>query len=300
MTKILFGADPECCSVYEKEGKYYALPPYIFREQLNVPVIDDRNPRHPVFLQNSDWKVHEDGANWEFAVKPSHNPLELFQTIQDARKAAEEILSNFTEFCDGKLHFIPAVNWEVGRWANMPEDFFMSTEFGCDPDEDVLNTKAKCKVIDASLHPWRYCGGHIHVSGSPRILEDYHLAVKCMIITAGIAATAFSTFPGLEYERTYLYGKPGKFRVQNYGEDNPYGKDYQFGIEYRTPSATWAGNWEVAQKVLHWSEIGIKGLFETSLGEELVSEILNPAVDAILTVNQPKALELLSHVESKL
>lgn len=306
MSKILYGADPEAAALYEKNGKLYALPPFFFREFLGVPASDDR--RHPVFLMGDGWKLHEDGANFEMSVKPSHDPLELFQTIQACAKATEEsILSAFPEFCDGKLHFRPTVLFELERWNAMREEhgenfwkrFSMSTEFGCDPDEDVFDT-AKCSVQDASKHPFRYCGGHIHFSGSPKIEEDPHMAVRCAVITAGLAAVAFSDVPQLERDRTFLYGRPGKFRIQNYGADNPYGPDYQIGFEYRTPSARWAGDWDIAREVLRWAEIGITNLLETSLGTQLTAEITEPAKRAILEADQPLARELLSYVESKL
>ncbi len=299
MTKLLFGADPEAEAVYKKNGVLYALPPYVFRTELGVPASDDK--KHPVFLQGDGWKAHEDGANWEFAVRATHDPLELFQTMQDgARTVSEQILSQFPDYCQPNLQFLPSIRWENERWKNMPEDFFMSTRFGCDPDEDVYNYEATPREEDASLHPWRYCGGHIHVSGSAKIAEEPLLAIECMVITAGLAATAFSDVPELERQRLYLYGRPGKFRIQRYGMNNPYGPEYALGIEYRTPSCRWAGNWEIAQQVLHWAEIGIKNLFETSLGQELHDELKEPALNAILSTDQDLAKELLSYVQTRL
>lgn len=298
-TKVLYGTDPECFAVYEKDGKLFALPPYFFRKVLQVHASDDE--RHPVFMEGSHFKAHEDGAAFEFGIMPSFDPKELFERIQVAAQAVrDEILVQFPEHCLPELKFIPTVGFEIERWKDMPEDFFMSTRFGCDPDEDVYNLTAKCRVVDAKEHPWRYAGGHIHISGSEKISEDPHLAVKCMAVTAGLAAIAFSPVPDLERDRTFLYGRPGKFRFQNYGSKNPFGKEYSVGIEYRTPSATWAGNWNVAKEFLKWAEIGIKNLLETSLGEELSAELENDAIEAILNANQKSANELLSYVESKL
>lgn len=176
----------------------------------------------------------------------------------------------------------------------------MSTRFGCDPDEDLYNLDVECRTEDASQHPWRYCGGHIHVSGSPVIAQDPHMAIACMVITAGLAATAFSDVPELERQRLYRYGRPGKFRIQNYGITNPFGEDYALGVEYRTPSCRWAGNWEIAQKVLRWAEIGITHLLETPLGKELHDELREPAISAILSTDQKLAGELLSYIESRI
>lgn len=298
-TKILFGTDPECFAAYEKDGKLYALPPYYFRKNLSVKASDDE--RHPVFIEGNFFKAHEDGAAFEFGITPSFDPKELFEKIQAATTTVNEsILREFPEHCLPTLQFVPTIGFEIERWKNMPEDFFMSTRFGCDPDEDEFNLSAKCKVVDASTHPYRYGGGHLHVSGSKKIAQDPHMAVRCMAITAGLAAVAFSPVPDLERDRTFLYGRPGKFRFQNYGARNPFGPAYAYGIEYRTPSNTWAGNWEVAKEFLKWAEIGIKNLLETGLGEELTQEIVDPTIEAILGADQKLAHELLSYVESKL
>lgn len=303
MAKILFGADPECAAL-DFNGN--AIPPYYFRKVLGVQVAEE-DERHPVFIIGDGFKVHEDGANFEFSVRPSHNPRELYEQIQAARHAADsQILSRFGNLVLPTLQFKPTVAWDVDRWnAAMisgevdPEEFNMSTRFGCDPDEDIFDTNA-CKVMDVKNHPWRYCGGHIHVSGSKKIAEDHDMAIRCMVMTAGIAAIAFSPWPELEKARTFRYGRPGKFRVQNYGRNNPFGEEYSIGVEYRTVSATWAGDWSVAEPVLKWAEIGITILLENGLGAELSNEIIKPACEAILSANQELARQLLSHVESKL
>ncbi len=297
--KILFGTDPECFAGYVKDDKLYALPPYFFRKVLQVQASDD--DRHPVFLTGDSYKAHEDGAAFEFAIRPSFDPKELFGRIQEASKNVnEQILAAFPEFCMPTLQFVPTIGFDVERWKDMPEDFFMSTMFGCDPDEDVFNLTAQCRVLDASKHPYRYAGGHLHISGNKMIAEDPHSAVRCMAMTAGNAAIANSPVADLERDRTLLYGRPGKFRVQNYGIDNPFGKDYAVGIEYRTPSCTWAGNWNVAKEFLKWAEIGIKQLLGTRLAEELEAEIMEPTIEAILSADKKLAKQLLAHIESRL
>jgi hypothetical protein len=300
MSKILFGTDPEMEAVYYKGGIPFAMPPYFFRTYLGVPASDD--PRHPVFVEKKGvGKIHEDGANFEMAIRPSHDPLELFETIQEMTGILNsQILSQFPEHCSPSVQFLPTVAWDVERWANEGEDFFMSTRFGCDPDMDVYNLQAPPREVDAKDWPWRYCGGHLHISGSKKIEEEPILAVQCMVITAGLAAVAFSDTPELDRQRTYLYGLPGKFRIQNYGPQNPFGRDYQFGVEYRTPSCRWAGNLDLAKQVLHWAEIGVKNLLETSLGQPLHDELALTAQKAIVQADQEVARELLGYIESKI
>jgi len=300
-TPIMFGTDPESDSIYfDEKGNKNVLPPYFFRHYLEVPV-DSTNPQHPVFLKGDGYMIHEDGCAFEFAVRPSTNPRTLFDMVHFAKKEFEQkILSQFPDYCLPELEFLPAVGFEVERWRNAGEDFRYATRFGCDPQQDLYHLEVEDREIDASEWPWRYDGGHLHISGSKNIAEDPHMAIACMVMTAGIAAIAFSDVPDLEKQRTWRYGIPGNFRTQNYGENNPFGKKYQYGVEYRTPSATWLKSWSIAEPFLKWAEIGVKVLLEKGLGVELHKEIKQECIDTILSADQPKAHQLLAYVSSKI
>jgi hypothetical protein len=299
MSKILFGTDPES-AVLDFNGNI--VLPYFFRNDLEVPY--DKNPedpRHPIFLKEKNFKIHEDGAAFEFAVMPSHNPRELFDLVHSAaQKFEDEILSKFTDYCVPKLQFLPTVGYEVERWRNAGPEAQWAGRFGCDPQQDVCHLEREDREIDATEWPWRYMGGHTHVSGSKFIEEDPHMAVYCLMLTAGNAAIAFSDVPDLEKARTFRYGIPGNFRVQNYGENNPFGSDYQYGIEYRTPSATWLKSWEIAEPFLQWAEIGVNILLEQGLGQELLPVIREETINSILEANREKSKELLSYISSKI
>lgn len=299
MAKLLFGTDPEVFAVYYKEGKPFTLPPYFFRKTLNVGASDDI--RHPVFFQNELSKFHEDGAAFEMAIKPSHNPRDLFERIHNCMTEAEEkIISKFPEFCEPKLQCLPTVGFDVERWKGMGDDFKMSTEFGCDPDLDAWDTEKKCTVLDASKHPERYGGGHIHFSGSKFIEKDPILAVQVLSITSGIAAVAFSDVPELEKARTFLYGRPGKYRIQQYGSRNQFGKEYAVGVEYRTPSNRWVSSWNIAEQIFEWGRIAIEELLPKKNAHDIVMQVARNAADAILSANQEEARSILSFVKSEI
>lgn len=301
-TKLLFGTDPEAFAVYTGEdGKLNTLPPYFFRHYLGVPVtMTDHQDKHPVFIQGENFKFHEDGAAFEMSITPSHDPRTLWETIQECAKVAgEQIFSQFPDHCMPVLQFLPTIGFEVERWKEEGEDFVWSTRFGCDPDMDATFSNRVTDEIDASKHPFRYSGGHIHLSGSPLFVEDPMLAVLCQMITTGCAAILNSDRPDLDHDRTFMYGKPGKYRVQNYGLDNPFGPEYSIGVEYRTPSSRWASDWKIAESVFKWAEIGVN-IFESGLGNELLKEVRTPAIKAILNANQELAGEVLSFVESKI
>lgn len=297
--KLIWGADPEAFSVYKVDGELNALPPYYFRKILGVPASDD--PKHPVFISSKDFKLHEDGAAFEMTIKPSFSPKEVWDSIQECASAADaQILGQFSDECSPILRFLPSVGWQVERWKNMPEDFFMSTRFGCDPSQDAWNLSKKSSVIDASLHPWRYGGGHIHISGSEYLAEDPILGIRCLSVTAGCAAIAFSDVPDLEKFRTFEYGVPGNFRIQRYGKKNPFGPEYAVGAEYRTISNRWCSDWNLAKEIFTWAEIGIRNLLEGGLHNEILEITGEPAQTAILECNQGLAKEILSYIQERI
>jgi hypothetical protein len=288
---LVFGSDPEFFSAYEENGQLYVLPPVVLRDDYGVSFED--NGRHPIFAHYGDTIVHEDGGAFEMSTPPVSDWRNMWSTLHDVRDSfGKDILSKYPDVCLPTLFSLPAMNWQVERWMYKGSEFEMATQFGCDPDEDVFDTKSKCKVIDASLHPWRYAGGHIHISGIPEI-EKYPLqGIKSMVLTAGLASTAYSDVPDLERERLFLYGKPGKFRIQHY-------PDGQVGIEYRTCSTRWTESYDLAEKVFSWAEIAMKNLLQKNLLKDLEPVIMEDAKKAILSVDQNSARQLLDFIASK-
>lgn len=290
--KIKFGSDPEFFAGIPVDGGFSAIPPVVFRTTLGVPFTENSN--HPIFATYGDTYVHEDGAAFEMATKPSYDWTEMWKTLQDARRAfGIDILSKFPETCQRDLLVLPSIGWDVSRWENAGPEFEMATQFGCDPDQDAYKMKAKCKVMDASQHPYRYGGGHIHFSGCEEFISQPLLGIRSLAMTAGLAGIAYSDVPDLERERIFLYGKPGKFRLQKY----PNGES---GIEYRTLSNRWTGDYSLAEKVFTWAAIGINNLLVDKLLLEISDLIEAEAIDAIMTVNQEKAKSILSYIENKL
>lgn len=299
MSKLLFGTDPESFAAYSRDGMLYTLPPYFLRKYLGVPATN--HPKHPVFINGGEFKLHEDGAAFELSIMPSFNPKDLFDRVQEAnRNTSEQILSQFPDHCLPELQYVPTIGFDVERWSEEGRDFFMSTTFGCDPDEDAFNLDRKAQVVNAAKHPERYGGGHIHFSGSPLIEKEPILAVQLLAITAGCASVAYSDVPELEKARTFLYGRPGKFRVQRYGKNNPFGEEYATGIEYRTTSNRIFSSWELCEKVFNWATLAIDELLPRKNIYDLVVEVADTAVSAILGANQDSAKSVLAYVESRI
>lgn len=290
---LIFGSDPEFFAGYTnpETGELNVLPPVVLRTEHGAEF--EENGRHPIFKRYGDTIVHEDGAAFEMSTPPSADWKAMWQTLHDVRESfGKEVLVNYPKVCNSVLYALPAMHYQVERWQFKGPEFQMATLFGCDADMDAFNMKARCKVLDATQHPWRYAGGHIHASGIPEIESEPLNAIKSMVLTAGLASTAYTDVPGLEKERLFLYGRPGKFRVQKYSTG-------ECGIEYRTPSTRWTESLELATQVFTWAEIGLKNLLQGGLLKELEPVIMEDAKKAISTVNQKKAQDLLGFIMSK-
>jgi hypothetical protein len=290
---LVFGSDPEIFAAYrDEDGELAVLPPVVLRTDLGYPVIE--NGRHPIFKKYGETFVHEDGGAFEISTPPSSNWEDMWSTISQVKELfSKDVLSNFESVCFPNLFSLPAMRWQVDRWINRGEEFRMATEFGCDPDFDVFDSKTACKIFDASKHPWRYAGGHIHVSGMKELETQPLNAIKSMVLTAGLAATANSDVPNLERERIFLYGKPGKFRIQQY----PNGA---VGIEYRTPSTRWTENHDLAKQIFTWARIGMENLLHGGLLATIENKIMEEAKKAIVEVDQVAAKNLLAYIETQL
>ncbi len=294
MSKIVWGADPEFGSAYEEEGIQYILPPVVLREDYAAPFEIGENESHPIFKRYEGGFIHEDGAAFEMSVAPRSDWKDLWDNINSNKEDfGKAVLSQYPGVCLPQLFSIPAMHYQVDKWINRGIEFQLATLFGCDPDKDYFNLRARAKVIDAKLHPWRYLGGHIHVSGLPEIADNPLPALASMIYTAGLASTAYTDVPKIEKKRIFLYGRPGKFRIQKY-------KNGEIGIEYRTPSTRWTANKDLAEKIFSWAETGMLYLFQGKLLEKIESKIREDAIKAITTVNQVLARELLSYIASQI
>jgi len=303
MNQLVFGSDPEIFAAYEKDGEKFVLPPAYFRKYLHVPALDP-DSKHPIFLDKMEElgvTIIEDGVAFEETVRPDTNWKSLFERIQLGKKIlSDEILSRFPNECLSETQTLPTINYDIDRWSKENREFSQCLIFGCDQDYNALNFKVKNKVVNALKHDKRYGGGHIHVSGSEKIKEEPILAIQSLIFTAGLAAIAFSDTPELDRARTFLYGKPDKFRPQKYSKLFDGIPNTDFGVEYRTPSNRWTNSFAHAEKLFKWVEIGIRNLLEGGLVFDLLNSISDETCEAIINCDQPKAKELLSYVESRI
>ena len=291
MSKLIFGGDPEYFASYKENNKYYVVPPVHFRTVFEVkPAVWDR--KHPVFFNIDGIKIHEDGVAFEFAITPQHSVMSLHNGFMHGL----DILREFVGKYDLEVFTKPTINFDVSKYNDESDSFLMCLLFGCDPDKDAFNISQKESIIDALHHEYRYGGGHLHLSGAKVFQENPIDSIKTMAITIGNYVVGNSPYPDLERQRTFNYGKPGKFRVQEYGSlfnGIPY---TDIGIEYRTPSNTWTTSPELSEGIEYWAYKALD-ILEQGRATDIINQFSEITVDSILSANQEQCLSVLNSLQ---
>jgi hypothetical protein len=289
---IKYGCDPEYFAGKMVDGKVTVIPSELFK-MLGINFTPD--PRHPQFYNDGKGRViHQDGVALEISVPANNSWKALLKETHDMQEKIQELLRPYSEWTDG-LFVLPTAIYDYEKWNAMGKKMLLNNIFGCDADHNAFDTASKCEVVDATTHPVRYFGGHVHFSGHPLFEKDPVLSIKIFAMTAGLASSGYSPVPEKEAERTFLYGKAGKYRPQHY-------PDKSVGVEYRTPSCVWTGkgNESVAERLFYYADLAIHSFMNRAdEAEALVDEIGDKVQEAILSCNQPLCKELLSYVESK-
>jgi hypothetical protein len=157
--------------------------------------------------------------------------------------------------------------------------------FGCAPDFNAYTLTTNTPEMDASRHPFRYAGGHLHLGVPDKgyrtkddpylrmaTTEEGHLRIiKFFDLLVTIPTLLLDNGPGARRRRS-KYGKAGCFRPTPYG------------VEYRTPSCWWLKSPLTVSIVyglarLAWTVValGMDGAFAQAVGadEETVSGCIN-------------------------
>ena len=192
---ITYGCDPEC--FFSDKGSI--IPAGV--------VFEDR-------IHFNEGDLYVDGAALELQPNFSPEPEEVTANLFSLLKRGRELT-------DLEVAVVPEMPIDLGWCEQYPE----LAEFGCDPDESVWGEECIPGTIDASKHPWRYAGFHIHLGVSPRFFLNEVIkeqTIKSLDRTVGLVSLALSK--GTGDRRRDIYGRPGIYRIQPHG------------IEYRTPS----------------------------------------------------------------
>jgi hypothetical protein len=150
-----------------------------------------------------------DGAALELNVQPAETPTDMVENLSEMFGYMHEL----EQVLEKPVEMLPSTPFDLD-WCKIDE---RAAIFGCDPDLSVWGRDQDPSNMDASQHPYRYFGGHIHL-GAP----FQEKPIKALDYTVGLLDTYLSGEEGIK--RAGVYGKPGIYRRQ------------PFGVEYRTPS----------------------------------------------------------------
>lgn len=287
MAKLLFGSDPE--GFYCRTGaggKPFVVPPAVYRLDNKFPT-DDTDPKHPVFAtangQNGVVKLIEDGAAFELTVPPSTNIETLYQDINLGYDLANSIAVQF----GNTVSVIPTINFDTKEFRKRKVSFQQCLIFGCDRDWDVFENEGlidvPCMEESALDHPFRYGGGHVHISGCEFFQTKPLLAVKMLAFMIGNLVTFMSPMKELDHLRTYRYGRPGRFRPQDYKKKFNDMDWTDKGIEYRTPSNAWTTDLSLGKKIAEAAEIVAECLLPNDkLMEVLIEDLQDRTIEAVM------------------
>jgi hypothetical protein len=225
---------------------------------------------------NEHFSIIGDGAAFELNFPhPFHSATEMFDVINMAKDRLSGEIGSFGL----TLESIPSVNFDYRKfWTkgliNDP-DMYWSVIFGCDADEDAIDTGYTCKILNAETHPYRYGGGHIHISGEEIIETEPVTVIRLLAIFVGNLCKSLSTNSELEYLRYGQYGRPGRHRIQHY-------KNGDVGVEYRSPSNAWT-NLDLSgyRRIVETIDKCIHVAKNNVLAEEMQKKYLQRTIEAL-------------------
>lgn len=288
---LTFGSDPEYFSCVDIDGEKFAVSPALLEKQSNLKSVGG-NTKHPVYVNKKEFNWIGDGAAFEITLKtPYKTGKELFGGIQNALNYLEEFLTKYT-YMGEKLELIkkPVVNIDPTWYLKYIKDekVYYGFIFGCDADEEAVLKDYVCTTLDVQTHGYRYGGGHFHTGYPEKEISTVHKNIIPMIqlqsIFLGNISVANSQYIEEEKIRSNTYGTPGRFRYQ------------KWGTEYRTPSNSWTGSLETAEKLVDAS-YKVWELFKNpEKGKEIISTFLPSTIDAIKKSDQNLSNEILSNI----
>lgn len=282
----MFGTDPEVFIYSENLG--VISPALLEIENIIKPVIDDE--KHPVFIDEEEFQWHMDGCAMELKIKRGLRSAKEIKNILDF---SLESLENFVKDLNYKgeklvVKKVPTIELVEELYLDKLNNkkVYQGFIFGCDPDRDALsNYKAKTRNIYV---PYRFGGGHIHVSN--KLFYQYTIpAVKLLMITVGNYVIKLTPHPELEKMRSQFFSC-GRYRPQKYG-------DGSFGIEYRSPSNTWISfSTDKIEEILYLINKVDYLLKNPKIGVEIIKNFEDRSISAI----QNADVELASNILSEL
>lgn len=295
---LLFGTDPEFFLSYQDNLDYDKFISHDFvissatLNHLGRLEFVKEDKKHPVILVGDGYKFIMDGVATELNTdKPYSKPVEMYDTIQKALDHLEKFASNLGLTVYKK----PVCNFDYKRWWNKHLSKssleYQGMIFGCDADEDAFNIGWSSYILDATTHPYRYGGGHIHISGNT-LVEKYPLVlVRLLAILVGNYCIQNTPYRKEEKLRGKYYGKPGKHRIQQYSNGT-------VGVEYRTPSNAWCSyDYNTFEGMFKCINKAMDYLADPDSGKEILDKYSDNTIKSIKNVNGKLASSVLEELD---
>jgi len=285
---VNFGCDPEVFSTITLDNKEFVLSPALLKEEGLIKPVSTRVRNHPAYINNRQFKWHMDGVAFELTLKEVYsNSLDLHRIINDSLDSLREFLYPLS-FRDHKINLtvMPTVNINPTMYDLSVEDIFQGFIFGCDKDQD-LDPNYECKTVDVFNHPYRYGGGHVHTSCDFNLHDFYIPFTMMQAVTVGNYVTANSLFPEEDKKRILTYGKPCRFRLQNY-------KDGTKGVEYRTPSNSWI-LYDI-EKFTELFSLVEENIIRIQKGDNSILHLFEESKNAIINFDQETSRRILGEI----
>jgi hypothetical protein len=233
-TTITIGTDPEFPFI--RNGKAFPAG-----EAFRQAGILDR-------LELDTGEAIVDGVAYEANPRPGVSGGELVEQLQPIIQEGFKL----AEYLGLGFECAPETPFDL-EWCEVDP---MIAVFGCDPDLSIYGEECRPGTIDASQHPFRYFGAHIHIGGLGDF--DMHKRIKRLDHTVGL----LSTYIGLGEKRRGVYGRPGIYREQ------------PWGLEYRTPSNLILRTPKLAEQVFDLALQAVQANVTSIVPDELVVNIM--------------------------
>jgi hypothetical protein len=290
---MLYGTDPEVFACTKMNNRNFVVSPALLEVDNQIKPCGG-NIKHPVYIDKEEFSWMMDGVAFELTVKrPLNSAKEMHSIINNSLDCLNSYISKLV-WNGEKLKVVkkPVVFINSSDYIENLENekIYQGFIFGCDADEDGIETEYNCEISDVLSHPFRYGGGHIHFSGNKKLYDLPRPSVQLLALFVGNFCVANSPYPALERMRAETYGKPGRYRQQIYPNGDK-------GLEYRTPSNSWISyNLNKMEELFNIAERAVSFLDNFDKGLELIKEFLPDTIKSIKNADKNLANKILQEI----
>jgi len=302
VNSLNFGFDPEVFLTYKDSKNYdnfvgedYVMSPAVLHKDSGMEFLTP-DLKHPVLAQSERVRLVMDGVAVEVNTS---NPVRTGKDIRDLLDESIDMITGLATKYNLDVSIKPAVNFDYKKYyteeAENDISLLQGLIFGCDRDEDAFDQDFSCDTLDVSNHPYRYGGGHFHISNIPSLESgDFYVNARAITqlcaITAGNYAVVTAQYPELEKLRSSYYGKAGKYRPQVYSSG-------VHGVEYRTPSNNWMNlDWPELDNFLEMFRTSVDWYLNKQTGKKMLEQYLQPTLIAIKESNKGLSTRILESI----